>query len=84
MKIKMTLSIARLIDNIDQVIEKNRKTLPTDDVTTLTDIRKELEKVKVRDKRLNTDLINSISDIAIRLVKYFMTDENNDWLDKLN
>lgn len=80
----MNPSIARLIENIDQVIEKNRKTLPTDDVTTLTDVRKELEKVKVHDKRLNTDLINSISDIAIKLVKYFMTAENNDYLNKLN
>ena len=84
MKIKTKPSINRLINNIDRVIENNRMTLPVNDVTALTNIRNELKTVKVGGEGINADLICAISDIAMKLIKYFLTDENNDWIHKLN
>lgn len=84
MKIKTKPVVHRLILDIDRLIENNRNTLPADDVAALTEIRNELEDVKVNGKGMNTDLVNAVSDIAMKIIKYFLSNENNDWMHMLN
>lgn len=85
MKMPISKSTSQLIDTINWLIAKNRKTLSISDVELLESVKLELNKLtKKRVKTDNTEIRIAMIDITQKLMRFFIDNGFIGWKDLLN
>lgn len=85
MKMPIPKSTSQLINTIDWIIAKNRKTLPISDVELLENVKFEL--IKLTNKRTQVDsaeIKNALTEITRKLLRFFIDNGFSEWVEKLN
>lgn len=83
MKMPIGKSTSQLIDTINWIISKNRKTLPISDVELLESVKFELNELTINETKIdNTEMKIALKDIAQNLLRFFIDKSFNEWIDQ--